>query len=155
MQYKSARVQQYDADEFKQVRCKTDADCVRPDTFRGDVLYVIEDVRGTVPGKSFLPLSAYDLIIYVEPGLLTHILLWMPRLWRWFQNGKFAWERDVGWKGTKKPYDVRNIIPIAREFLKTMRKRGEWIREDRAMLAGTRHIILHPVWFPTGIKWTL
>jgi len=148
-------VTQYDADEFAELRCAGDVDCTRPDVFRDDVLYIVEDVRGTLSGRSFLPLGEYDGVVYVLPGFVSHTLFWLPRLWRWFQTGKFSWDRNTGWKEVQKPYDIRNCSVIVRVFLRDMRYRSRWIRKDLDTIAGSAVpcTVLHPRWSPRGIRW--
>lgn len=148
-------VEQYDADDFKTVRCGDDADCRRPESFQNDVLYIIEDVRGTTTGKSFLPIYDYDFIIYVEPKMFSYILFWLQRLWRWFQSGKFSWDREKGWKGTQKPNDFRNCLPITREFLRQLKNRQIWIRDDMEILYGRPYIIVRSIWSTTKIRWEI
>ncbi len=149
------RTEHYDADDFQKPRCSEDADSRRPESFRDDVLYIIEDVRGPVPGKAFLPISDYDGIIYVMPGPISNLMFWLPRAWRWYQKGKFDWDRNTGWRGIQKSYDVRNIAPIMKRLARYMRRRKEWIKEDLVAISGKPHLIIKSVWSPKGIRWKI
>lgn len=124
-------VSHFDADNFKQVRCEADKDCLSEfsDPDNNEVL-IVEDVHATVKG-AVLPLDAYDCIVYVQAeSMFSHILFWLPRAWRWFQNGKFAWDQKTGWEGTGVQYDPRNIIPILRELRSNFQNGKTWIAED-------------------------
>lgn len=143
-------VEQYDADEFKELREPRDAGCKKPTHFDPNVTYVIEDIHGTIPDEAFLPIKEYDLIIYLLPGFFSHIMFWLPRMWKWFQIGHYSWEK-TGWKGTGKYYDPRNIIPIIKAFLRDMQNRKKWIKGDLDAIKSIRHTIVRPVWKSSGI----
>jgi len=126
---------QYDADGFTTVRDARDTlqaldlEEVANVMQSGARLVLVEDVHGTM--KSALnSLSAYDLILYVEPGFFSYFMFWLTRAKRWFENGKFAWTKDKGWEGTEKPHDFQNIPGIAKHLLRACFLRGRWVQDD-------------------------
>lgn len=142
-------IEYYDTDEFKELRDLKDSNCKKPTYFDPNITYVIEDIHGTTE-ESFLPVKEYDIIIYLLPGMLSHAMFWFSRMWKWFQEGRYSWEK-TGWKGTGKGYDPRNIFPIIKTFLCDMKNRKRWILEDLDTIRTTRHYILHPSWKSSGI----
>ena len=148
-------VEQYDADDFREPRCNADSNCRRPEELRDGVVYVIEDVRGPCGDAAFMPLKQYDEIFYVLPNFWSHVMFWVSRMWRWFDTGNFAWDRDTGWCGTGKQRDPKNIPHILKEFLQNMRYRRAWIQKDREVIAASNvHCsIFRPTWTINGISW--
>ncbi len=143
-------VEHYDTDEFRELRDQRDANCKKPTEFESKTIYVIEDIHGTIPGEAFLPIKEYDLIVYLLPGILHHMIFWLPRMWKWFQAGQYSWEK-TGWKGTGKSCDPRNIIPIINAFMRDMQNRKRWMKEDLRIIKTTRHYVIRPIRKISGI----
>jgi len=140
-------VEHYDADKFKELRHLSDVDCLEklPDTFSKGILYIIEDVHGPLP-SSILSLKEYDLILYLKPGILSHLMFWVPRMVAWFEKGLFSWEADKGWKGTGRAEDFRNIFPIFKAVFRDFYNRKRWIKEDLKEIYPFPHLLVRPVW---------
>ena len=101
-----------------------------PKTFEPENLYIFEDVHGPTP-NAVIPISDYDLILYLLPSWFTHLKYWLARMQIWYQLGLYAWDPDEGRrKGTGKSKDWRNIPGIFREFWAHFPKRGHTIGED-------------------------
>lgn len=147
-------VAQYDADEFTELRSLEDVDCKVPNEFKKDVLYIIEDIHGPETKGAYMPLEKYDLIAYLLPGRISHLMFWLSRCWKWFQFGQFSWEKDVCWKGTGKPYDHRNILPIIKALIRDFRNREAWITKDINAVSRFPHIIIRPYWTRKGIRFS-
>lgn len=145
----------YDADRFDEIRHPLEADCLKklPETFSEKTIYIIEDIHSTMD-SAIMPLNQYDLIIYLQVGILSHLMFWLPRMWRWFENGQFSWEQDKGWMGTRKPFDPRNIIPIIRDMIRDFQNRKKWIKEDLQMIRNHPYIIIHSHYTRHGIKFS-
>ena len=143
----------YDADRFDEIRHPMEKDCLKklPEEFSEKTIYIIEDIHATMD-SAVMRLSQYDLIFYLQAGILSHLMFWLPRMWRWFKNGQFSWEQDKGWMGTGKPFDPRNIIPIIRDMIRDFRNRKKWIKEDMAIIKNHPNIIIHSHWTCHGIK---
>jgi hypothetical protein len=141
------KVEHFDVDNFQEVRDPRDANCLKnlPDKFSSDTVYVIEDVRGLTK-KACLLLDWYSYIFYLKPNLISHVFFWLSRMWRWFQSGKFSWNREKGWKGTGKPYDFPNLLPILKCFFYNMKNRRKWIREDMEKMKFLTYEIIRPYW---------
>jgi len=121
---------------------------------RVSCLLVVEDVRATTENVALL--GNFDIIIYILPGLFSHNIFWLKRLWRWCQNGKGAWKRDHGWLGNSKPYDPRNIPLFLPELLHNLRNRSKWIEEDKIILSKFPNLIVfYSSWSGKGISFTL
>lgn len=108
-----------------------------PNDFLGKTIYIIEDIHGTTE-EAVLPLSAYDLILYLRPKIFTHILFWLGRMIIWFGKGIYSWDQKNGWRGTGRRYDFRNIIPILKEFLRDFRNRKIWIDRDMKAISASQ-----------------
>jgi hypothetical protein len=56
----------------------------------------------------------------------------------WFENGRYAWDADIGekgaWAGTEKPNDWNNIPGIIRYFIEKFSKRKIHLKEDLDVL---------------------
>lgn len=144
-------VSQFDADNFKQIRHNADKDCLTEfaDPDGSDVL-IVEDVHATLKG-AVLPLDAYCCILYIQPAsIFSHIFFWLPRAWRWFQNGQFAWDQKTGWEGTGVRYDPRNIIPILRELKTNFQNGKRWVAEDLHTLRPFKTIFIRSFWTRSG-----
>lgn len=127
-----------------------------PNDFSENTIYLIEDVRGTLPKEAVLPLNSYDLILYVQPSVISHILFWLNRMISWFKVGQYSWDKKYGsWYGTGKPYDFRNIIPIFRAFLRDFKNRRKWISSDLKEISLFRYVIIRSQWIPGGIKFSV
>jgi len=147
-------VAQYDADEFKELRHQADAGCEKPEEFWKGVVYVIEDIHGPEEDKSCLPLRDYDLILYLLPSKTSHAVFWFSRMWRWFQSGQFSWKKGFGWKGTGKPYDYRNILPIIKALLRDFKNRETWISDDLKSISPFTHLLIQSRWTRKGIRFS-
>lgn len=149
-------VQHIDADNFKEIRHPDDKDCLTniPSMLDLDeeTIWIVEDVRAVVPGKSFLPISTYDSILYIYPDIMSHILLLLTRAWYWFLNGKLDYDRHYGWKGTNKRKDYRNIIPIIKTIWRIIKNRQNWLKADKVKLRGTYYSIIKIKWSIRGPK---
>lgn len=147
-------VVQYDSDEFKELRSPEDIDCGNaPKSFQQDVFYIIEDIHGSEE-RAYLPLKEYNLIIYLLPSKTSHAVFWLSRMWKWFQFGQFSWEKDIGWKGTGKSFDYRNILPIIRTIIRDFKNRKAWIIKDINTISRFPHIIIRPYWTRKGIRFS-
>jgi hypothetical protein len=151
-------VEHYDADAFEKPRCVADVDCKRPEVFLDDVIYIIEDIHG-FDEEAFMPISAYNLIVYVKSGIFSHMLFWHSRAQHWLESGEFAWDRNTGWRGTQKRYDSRNLLPILRELWRQRWNRRKLIREDMTILSGSEkpYRIVSSIWTRKGItfRWEM
>lgn len=146
---------QYDSDEFKELRHRADVGCEKPEEFRKDVLYIVEDIHGPETRGAYMRLEEYDLIVYLLPGSISHLMFWLSRCWKWFQLGHFSWEREIGWKGTGKPYDYRNILPIIKAMARNFKNREAWISNDLKVINRFPHLIVRSYWTPHGIRFLL
>ena len=117
-----------------------------PNDFSENTIYLIEDVHGTKPDEAVFPLKSYDLILYVQPSLVSHVLFWAGRMMVWFKVGQFSWDKNYGWHGTNRSYDFRNIIPILKVFLRDFRNRKRWISNDLKELSSFRYVVIHSQW---------
>lgn len=149
-------VEQYDADRFEELRDIADIDCLKalPDTFQKNVLYIIEDVHGPL-SSAILSLKSYDLILYLEPDIFSHLIFWFQRIWAWVRTGQFSWEPERGWLGTGRAYDIRNIIPIFKTTLRDFQNRKKWISKDLKIISTFPHLIVHSKWTWRGIKFNV
>ena len=120
-----------------------------PKEFASDTIYILEDVHGPTP-KAVIPLSEFDQVYYLLPSWYTHLLFWLSRMRIWFENGRFAWDPDIGekgaWAGSGKPHDLANLKPIFKYFWPRYKKRQNVIKEDLAVLksSGIATIIITP-----------
>jgi len=155
LQKNGFKVKHFDADMFKELRHPTDASCEEelPEG-TGDTVWLIEDVHGPTD-EAKLPLDEYDLIIYLNPTLLTHLMFWLPRALIWFKKGHFAWEAETGWRGTGIPFDRKNILPIIREIRMVFAHRSSWIKSDLEQIKELPHLIIKPKWTLSGIKFQI
>ena len=126
-----------------------------PSEFSKNTIYLIEDVHGTLPKEAVLPLNSYDLILYVRPSVISHILFWLKRMIDWFKTGKYSWDKNIGWYGTGKSYDIQNIFPIFRAFLRDFRNRKKWISNDLRELSSSRYVTVRSRWTYKGIKFSV
>jgi len=154
------QVEHWDADRFKKARCPEDADMREPADEPG-VIWVIEDVRGTVPHKSVIqpgekegawkPLSFYNLVYYLNPDWSTYAAFWVSRALQWKKLGAGNWMRESGWENLD---DEEIILRKVQYFLAG---REAWIKEDMAVLSRITHplvISITPVWKADGeIEW--
>lgn len=124
-----------------------------PGEFSESKIYIIEDVHITGE-EAVLPLNSYDLILYVQPSLISHILFWTNRMINWFKTGKYSWDKKYGWYGTGKSYDFRNIFPIFKAFLYDFRNRKKWISSDLKKISSFRCAVIRSQWIPNGIKFS-
>lgn len=149
-------VDHYDADEFRELRDPKDAGCLRklPESFLDETIYIIEDIHAFSP-SAVLSLSEYDLILYIRTNIISHLMFWIPRIAIWFKRGKLSWEKGRGWKGTGKPYDFRNLIPILKDLFRNFKNRKKWIEEDMRKINSHPHIVVQSRWSKKRPKFRL
>lgn len=144
------KAEHYDTDEFRILRSELDKDCLKDISFQEeDAVYLVEDVN-FLEKDSFLPLVAYDLILYVKPRIISHIFFWLSRMWEWFLEGHYSWEKSTGWKGTGRKEDFRNILPIFSAFMRDMWNRKKWIEKDLEIISDRNYTIIRSVWTKNG-----
>lgn len=132
-----------------------DYDCQKnPEKFTENTIYIIEDVHATISKESILPLSSYDLILYAQPSIISHILFWIHRMIIWFENGQYSYDQKNGWRGTGKQYDLRNIFPIFKMFLRDFKNRRKWISNDLKEISSFRYAVIRSQWIYNGIKFS-
>ncbi|MFA5644554.1 MAG: hypothetical protein WC928_03455 [Patescibacteria group bacterium] len=151
-----AKVEHFDADCFSIIRHPLDADCLleTPKKFSNDTVYLIEDIHATVTG-AIMPLSEYNLIIYLKIGAINQILFWLPRIVQWFATGQYSWEAETGWQGNSKPYSLANISGIFKNFSYNIINRRKWIMEDWEKIQGHPNVqIVKVKWSKRGVKYT-
>jgi transposase len=113
-----------------------------PERFEEKTLYLIEDVHGPTE-EACLSLDNYDLIIYLLPTFLSHLIFWFKRMWVWFQEGKGGWDKKrQNWLGSGKRYDLLNIPLFLRLLLHNLRNRRKWIAQDRKVLSQFENLIV-------------
>lgn len=152
------QVEHFDADCFQELRHPADADCLPelPKVFADGTIYIIEDIHGPVREKASLPLEEYNLILYLKPGLLSHLLFWLPRMIKWYQFGLYSWEPEpIGWRGTGKPRDWRNLWPIAKALLRDMANRKKWLRADLTRIRPQNQKIIESHWTKKGPRFKI
>ncbi|MBU2109963.1 hypothetical protein KKB71_03400 [Patescibacteria group bacterium] len=149
------KVEHYDADKFDEIRHPLEIDCLKklPENFLEKTIYIIEDIHATMD-SAVMPLNQYDLIIYLKTGVFSHLMFWLPRMWKWFESGQFSWDQDKGWMGTGKPKDLRNVIPIVKDMMRDFHNRKKWVKKDLEAIKNLPHIITSSCWTRHGIKFT-
>ena len=128
-----------------------------PEKFDEQTMYIIEDVHGLMTEERCLPLEDYDRIIYLLPDLISHVLFWLKRVWRWFQNGSGSWDKKrEDWLGSKKEYDLRNIPLFLSLMICDLRNRSKWMTEDVEVLYPFRDrvVVIHSSFSKEGIKFS-
>lgn len=147
-------VEHFDADKFDEIRHPLEVDCLKelPESFSEKTIYIIEDIHAPLQ-SAVMPLNQYDLIIYLKTGVFSHLMFWLPRMWKWFLSGQLSWEQDKGWMGSGKPKDLRNVIPIVKDMIRDFRNRKKWIKEDLEAIKNLPHIITSSHWTRHGIKY--
>lgn len=119
------------------------------DEFESDTIYFIEDAY-SLTKQAFYPIDFYDEIYYVLPSRLTHLRLWLFRMWVWFKRGKFGFDPDTkisdGWRGSGVPYDTNNLRPIFKELKRAFKWRRNLILCDEEYLkkSGKPVVIVTP-----------
>ncbi len=146
----------FDADKFKELRDIKDVDCLEalPDVFLDNVVYVIEDIRGPLSSAT-LPLEHYNLIIYVQPDIFSHIMYWISRSWQWFGVGQFSWTPEKGWLGTGKPCDIHNVGSIFKTIGRDFKNRKRWMAEDLNAINQFSHLVIRSRWSYSGPRFYL
>ncbi len=149
------KVEHYDADRFDEIRHPLEADCLKelPENFSDKAIYIIEDIHATMD-SAVMPLQEYDFIIYLQVGVFSHLMFWLPRMWKWFLSGQFSWEQNKGWMGTGKPKDLHNVIPIFQDMIRDFRNRKKWVKEDLGAIKNLHHTIIFSRWTRHGIKFS-
>lgn len=148
---KGKKVEHYDADKFKEIRHPLDKLCLKklPEEF-GNKIYLIEDIHGPIKEESLLPIQNYDKIFYVNPDLSSYIKFYFQRMFNWYENGNFSWEPDKGWSGTGKKRDPANIEGIVNDYLRDMKNREGWLREDLDVISKYPNKIVKSIWTKDG-----
>ncbi|MFA5126862.1 MAG: hypothetical protein WC465_02575 [Patescibacteria group bacterium] len=145
----------FDADHFPELRDQRDADILTelPAEFRTDTSYIIEDVHATLK-DAVLPLKSYDFIIYLYPSFFSQLMFWLNRIPHWYRSGHHSWEAELGWRGSGKPRDKRNLRSIAKQLWRNMRLRRKWLCEDMIALraSGVSVCIVKSRWSKNGPK---
>jgi len=156
LQTAGAKVEHFDADCFGEIRHPLDTTCLKkiPKEFSDDVVYLIEDVHATMD-QAVLPLSVYDLIIYLEPSFFTQILFWLPRMNRWFALGHYSWEKETGWQGNGRPGSLSNLPGILKDFFRDIYNRKRWITDDWQKIGQCKNVqVVRPSWSRQGPRFT-
>jgi len=127
-----------------------------PAKFQEGFIYIIEDVHGPTE-EACLPLEAYNLILYLLPTSLSHLIFWLKRMTIWFKEGKGSWDRDrQGWLGSGKRYDILNIPLFIKLMINDFRYRRIWIDHDIEVLCRFKNVALvRPQWTTEGIKFNI
>ena len=150
------RADHWDADRFKKSRVFEDNDMREP-TDEPGIVWLIEDVRGTVPHKKVVvpgekegaweQLSYYDHIFYLLPDWPTYAIFWVSRALQWKKIGAGNWMRESGWENME---DEEVIVRKVQYFLEG---RGGWARDDEKSLSSIPHSIICPVYTMDRIDW--
>ena len=150
------KAEHWDADRFKKVRVPEDADMREPVDESGTV-WLIEDVRGTVPYKEVVnpgekegawkPLSYYDFIIYLIPDWPTFATFWVSRALQWKKMGAGAWMRESGWE------DMADEEVIVRKVQYFLDRREGWAKADKNSLSHSPRAFVRPVYMKGQIEW--
>lgn len=133
-----------------------DGDYQEMPDFKERIVYIIEDVHGTTK-EACLPLNDYDLIFYLLPSPLSHLIFWFKRMAVWFKEGEGSWDKArQDWLGSGKKYDISNIPLFIGLFLYDFRHRRKWINQDIEILSQFRNLaVIQPQWTKDGIKFNL
>jgi len=124
--------------------------------FKEGIVYVIEDVHGLTE-EACLLLNDYDMILYLLPTPLSHLIFWLKRMLVWFREGKGSWDKHrKGWLGSGKKYDPLNIPLFINLLLYDFRHRRKWINQDMKVLSQVKDVtIFKPQWTKEGIIFNL
>lgn len=143
------RAEHWDADRFKKARCEADNDMKEPIDSDTETIWLIEDVRGTVPHKTvtkigekegaWKPLFYYDRVIYLVPDWPTYATFWVDRALQWMKLGAGNWMREDGWE---KLDDKTVIVRKVQYFLAG---RTRWFEQDQETLVN--HSLSFPYLF--------
>lgn len=150
------KAEHWDADRFKKARVPEDNDMREPADEPGAV-WLIEDVRGTVPHKetvapgekegAWKPLSYYDFIFYLLPDWPAYAVFWVSRALQWKQMGAGNWMRESGWE------DMTDDDVIIRKAQYFFEGREGWAREDEIILMHSPRLFVRPVYTKGQIEW--
>lgn len=125
-----------------------------PDVFDNNTFYIIEDVHG-LTSESCLSIQNYDLVFYLLPTPVSHLIFWLKRMVRWFENGKGGWDKTTkDWIGNKKPFSLLNLPVFLQLLIHDFKNRRKWIEEDKKVLLSFKKeiILIRPKWTNKGIK---
>jgi len=149
------KAEHWDADRFKKVRVPEDADMREPTEEQG--VWLIEDVRGTVPYKEVVapgekegawrPLSYYNFIFYLLPDWPTYATFWTSRALQWKKMGAGNWMRESGWE------DMADEEVIIRKVQYFLDGREGWVKADENSLSHLSHDFIRPVYIKGQIEW--
>lgn len=144
-------VEHYDADKFREMRHPLDKLCLDklPEKFDNKI-YLIEDIHGPIKEKAALPIDFYNKIFYINPDLKSANIFWFQRMFNWYENGEYSWEPESGWKGTGKKRDPQNIEGIVSEYMRDMKSRETWLKEDLNIISSYNNKIIKSVWTKKG-----
>jgi len=153
------KVEHWDADRFKKSRVPEDNDMREP-TDEPGIIWLVEDVRGTVPHKetvapgekegAWKSLSYYDFIFYLLPDWPTYAAFWVSRALQWKQMGAGNWMRESGWE------DMTDDDVIIRKAQYFFEGREGWEKGDKRLLSSLvliPHTIVRPVYTGGQIEW--
>jgi hypothetical protein len=149
---------QHDADGFAEVRDIRDArnvlsaDEIQLALTRRETVVLVEDVHGAELEGNLRPLVAYDLVLYVEPTRWAYFFFWLSRAWQWFRRGHYAWDREAGWSGSGKPYQLRNLLHIGYHMIRALWHRKRWVAQDHWVMrnSGCMVWVLRSYWTRRG-----
>jgi len=150
------KAEHWDADRFKKSRVPEDNDmCESHEPM--DIVWLIEDVRGTVPHKevknpgekegAWKPLSFYDFIFYLLPDWPTYATFWVSRALQWRKMGAGNWMRESGWENLE---DEEVILLKVQHFLNG---REDWAKEDKKILSCMPHLFIQPIYTKNQFGW--
>jgi hypothetical protein len=154
------KTEHWDADQFKKVRMPEDENMFEPTPERlaeEPVVWLIEDVRGTVPhkevvkpgqkGGAWKPLSWYDYILYLIPDWPTYATFWTSRALQWRKMGVGNWMRESGWE------DMVDEEVIVRKVQYFLNGRDGWFASDTETLRDKVYSFIRPVYAESQIMW--
>jgi len=154
------KAEHWDADRFKKARVPEDADMREP-AEEPKTVWLIEDVRGTVPHKeavapgekegAWKPLPYYDFIFYLIPDWTTYAMFWVSRALQWQKAGAGNWMRESGWE------DMADEEVIVRKVQHFLEGRESWVKADEIALLcrSPRNLctFIRPVYRDGRIEW--
>jgi len=153
------KAEHWDADRFKKSRCPEDNDMREP-ADDPSIIWIIEDVRGTVPHKEVVKegekegawkaLSYYDIIVYLNPDWPTYSAFWVSRALQWKKSGAGNWMRESGWE------DLDDEEVIIRKVQHFLNGKEVWAAQDKETLLNEpslSYYYVQPLYTQAGIEW--
>ncbi|OGF29604.1 hypothetical protein A2533_00515 [Candidatus Falkowbacteria bacterium RIFOXYD2_FULL_35_9] len=148
--FQNLNVKHYDADNFAHLRHPIDQSCIKPEEFSQSNIYLIEDIHGPIESQCLFPLATYDLILYLYCDRLNHTLFQISRAVQWLKSGKYDYDTINGWKGSQKPFDPRNILPIIKLIYKNFYRSQKLQAKDLLAISAYPHIVIQATWTKSG-----